>query len=52
MQFNGSDEEQPVVCKWFGCMRHLDLNEQKFGKYCVHHQNRKPFDVTLFLKYP
>jgi len=51
-QFNGSDEDEPIVCAWFGCMRHLDLNEQKFGKYCVHHQNRKKFDVTLFISHP
>jgi len=51
-QFFGTEIENPIVCKWFGCVRHLTHSEKLFGNYCVHHQNRKPFSVTQFLKYP
>lgn len=50
-QFNGEDEEQPAICHWFGCCRKLTHTEQLYGKFCVHHQNRKPFDVTQFISY-
>ncbi len=51
-QFEGIEPSNPITCAWFGCGKHLSLEEQRFGKYCSHHNIRKPFDVTLFLKYP
>lgn len=49
--FKGEDDEQPPICHWFGCCKRLTHTEQLFGRYCIHHQNRLPFDVTKFIQY-
>ncbi len=51
-QFKGSDAENPIMCNFFGCIRKLSLEEQRFGRKCTHHQNKNSFDVTKFIQYP
>lgn len=41
MNFKGSDINEPVVCAHFGCPTHLSLQEQRFGKFCIRHQQKK-----------
>lgn len=50
-QFKGTDEEEPIVCAWNGCNKHLSLTEKLCGNMCLQHQNRKKFNPCIFLKY-
>ena len=38
--FRGTDEDNPVICRTFGCRKKLSLNEQRFGNVCVHCANK------------
>lgn len=41
----------PVVCKMFGCGKHLSIQEQLFGDYCPDHGRPKKFDITKVIKF-
>jgi len=48
--FKGTIE--PVVCSHFGCSVHLTEEQQLYGKYCIHHQNKDKIDPTVFISHP
>ena len=49
MNFNGSDPDEPRYCSTFGCGKELSLDESRFGGKCVHCQNKKKLDITIFV---
>ncbi|HQV53967.1 MAG TPA: hypothetical protein PLX17_00550 [Chitinophagaceae bacterium] len=44
INFNGADQDEPIVCAEFGCSKHLSLTEQLASKFCINHQSQKKID--------
>lgn len=51
LNFDGTDELEPIVCSEFGCRKHLSLEEQRFGTVCIHCQNKKKIDVAKYVSH-
>ena len=41
---------EPVVCKQFGCGKHLTGPEQLAGDHCTKHMNTEPININLLIK--
>jgi hypothetical protein len=33
--------DTPHVCKFFGCGKHLSIDEQLYGEFCINHQKKE-----------
>jgi hypothetical protein len=52
INFQGVDIEEPIVCKFFGCGKHLSNEEQRFGNYCINHQSKEKSKPSSFIQFP
>jgi len=43
-------EQEPAICKWFGCGRTLTSREQLFGDHCKDHNKQKKFEIRMVIK--
>jgi len=51
-QFCGTDPDEPIVCSYFGCKLKLSNTERLSGTTCIHHQEVKKIDPTIFISHP
>lgn len=52
VQFWDVPDQEPIVCKTFGCGVHLSLFEALAGHYCQRHSIQEPRpDPTKFVSY-
>lgn len=42
---------EPIVCRHFGCGKHLSLLEQLHGNHCYEHQKVEKVDINKVLSY-
>ncbi len=50
--FIGNDNDEPRCCSQFGCGKKLSMEEQRFGNYCINHQNKNKLDITNYISHP
>ena len=51
-QFRGSDKDEPVICRRFGCGRELSTREMLFGEFCIHCQSPQKINPNKVISYP
>lgn len=50
--FKGTDTEEPIICKTFGCKKHLNLSEQLMGSICFNcSQKTNVIQPSKFIQY-
>lgn len=42
-----NEKAEPFVCKYFGCGRHLSLQERLYGDYCSAHNGKDNWNQTI-----
>lgn len=49
-RFRDGTENEPAVCKHFGCGKHLSLEESKYGDRCREHSVERETDIMMRIK--
>ena len=49
LNFSGTELDNPIVCSEFLCNNHITHEQQLYGTKCIHCQNKKKLDITLFV---